>query len=359
VYVLENGGEFTMTDDLTTKHLTFSEPLEVKTTNPVVINGNGKTITYTGADRAFTVENTAAVKTANVTLNNLTFVNTVSYCQRGINFNVAGKLTLNNVTVGETGPFATYAINLPGSSDGAEVVINNSYFRGNIALNVWGENMTINATGSEFVSYDNVEEDYAAIMLNNDGSTIANGTTIYIDGGSVIAYNEKGELSNAVLNSTMTGVVTISDTTVVEGAVSTHVAVVIYEGQNEFYSCSTLKDAINSGKGSTFVSTIQGFRSQYEKYRGNYIAATKLSNHDEHRVGSDLNRSTDKMKLAGAVLLTASRHKRCKHKENENHRNNLFHLNYPPMNNKILIYTIIPHKYTFVNTKSIYLLFLY
>ena len=82
-----------------------------------------------------------------------------------------------------------------------------------------------------------------------------------------------------------------------------------YAGLPAFFEFSfwwTLKDAINSGKGSTFVSTIQGFRSQYEKYRSNYIAATKLSNHDEQRAGSDLNRSSDKMKLAGAVLLTAS-----------------------------------------------------
>ena len=237
-YVLTNGGEVTLLADVNT-----ANTLVVTTTNPVVINGNNKTITYTGSDRAFNVN---GLDTANVTLNDLTFVNTASYCQRGINFNVAGKLTLNNVTVGKTGTPATYAINLPGSSDGAEVVINGSYFRGNIALNVWGENATINATDSEFVSYDGTEaENYAAIMLNNDGSTIANGTTIYIDGGRVIARDEKGEPSDAVSNSTMTGVVTISDSTEVVGTVANPVAAVIYEGYNEFYSCTTLKAAID------------------------------------------------------------------------------------------------------------------
>ena len=236
--VLAEGGEVTLEEDIT-----IAAQLEVTTTEAIVVNGNNKTINYTGSARAFNVN---GLDTANVTLNDLTFVNDASYCQRGINFNVAGKLTLNNVTVGKTGTPATYAINLPGSSVGAEVVINNSYFCGNIALNVWGENATINATGSEFVSYDGTEvENYAAISLNNDGSSIANGTTIYIDGGKVIARDEKGEPSYAVRNSTMTGEVTISDSTEVVGTVSNPVAAVIYEGYHEFYSCSTLKVAID------------------------------------------------------------------------------------------------------------------
>lgn len=236
--VLAEGGEVTLEEDIT-----IAAQLEVTTTEAIVVNGNNKTINYTGSDRAFNVN---GLDTANVTLNDLTFVNDASYCQRGINFNVAGKLTLNNVTVGKTGTPATYAINLPGSSVGAEVVINNSYFRGNIALNVWGENAKIKATGSEFVSYDGTEvENYAAISLNNDGSTIANGTTIDIDGGKVIARDEKGEPSYAVRNSTNTGEVTISDSTEVVGTVSNPVAAVIYEGYNEFYSCTTLKAAID------------------------------------------------------------------------------------------------------------------
>ena len=236
--VLAEGGEVTLEEDIT-----IAAQLEVTTTEAIVVNGNNKTINYTGSSRAFNVN---GLDTADVTLNNLTFVNTASYCQRGINFNVAGKLTLNNVTVGKTGTPATYAINLPGSSVNAEVVINNSYFRGNIALNVWGENAKIKATGSEFVSYDGAEhENYAAISLNNDGSTIANGTTIDIDGGKVIALNEKSEPSIAVRNSTMTGKVTISDSTEVVGTVANPVAAVIYEGYNEFYTFTTLEAAID------------------------------------------------------------------------------------------------------------------
>lgn len=81
-----------------------------------------------------------------------------------------------------------------------------------------------------------------------------------------------------------------------------------YKGLPAFFEFSfwwTLKDAINSGRGGSFVGDIQGFTSQYAKYRSDYIEATKLSNHDEDRAGNDLGRDRSKMKLAGAVLLTA------------------------------------------------------
>lgn len=73
----------------------------------------------------------------------------------------------------------------------------------------------------------------------------------------------------------------------------------------EFSFWWTLKDAVNKGVGGNFVSDIQGFRSLYANYRPDFIEATKLSNHDEDRTGSDFGRNTAKMKLAAAVLLTA------------------------------------------------------
>ena len=45
--------------------------------------------------------------------------------------------------------------------------------------------------------------------------------------------------------------------------------------------------------------------SSTTSYRNDYIEATKLTNHDEYRTASELGRSTDKCKLAAAVLLTA------------------------------------------------------
>ena len=67
----------------------------------------------------------------------------------------------------------------------------------------------------------------------------------------------------------------------------------------------TLRDAINSGTGKDFVATIQGYQKTYAKYRSDYIEATKLSNHDEVRAGTELQKNQNRMKLAGAVLLTA------------------------------------------------------
>lgn len=82
-----------------------------------------------------------------------------------------------------------------------------------------------------------------------------------------------------------------------------------YAGLPAFFEFSfwwRLKDAINGGNGANFVSDIQAYRAMYAKYRPDYIEATKLSNHDEDRAGSDLGKSKAKMKLAAAVLLTAA-----------------------------------------------------
>ncbi len=67
-----------------------------------------------------------------------------------------------------------------------------------------------------------------------------------------------------------------------------------------------LKDCLNGGTGNTFVKDIMGYRSKYATYREDYIAATKLTNHDESRARTELNGSIERAKQAGAVLLTAS-----------------------------------------------------
>ena len=53
-----------------------------------------------------------------------------------------------------------------------------------------------------------------------------------------------------------------------------------------------------------FTKDILNYRQEYAAYRPGYIAATKLSNHDEDRAASKLGKSTAKEKLAAAVLLT-------------------------------------------------------
>lgn len=74
----------------------------------------------------------------------------------------------------------------------------------------------------------------------------------------------------------------------------------------EFSFWWTLKDRLNSGRGNDFCTTVNAFRSSYEGYRSDYIAATKLSNHDEWRTATDLGGVDGKIRLAAAVLLTAS-----------------------------------------------------
>ncbi len=72
----------------------------------------------------------------------------------------------------------------------------------------------------------------------------------------------------------------------------------------EFSFWYTLRDLINNGKGYTFCNTILGYHARYKSYRSDAIAATKLSNHDEDRTGSYLDKSPEKEKLAACVLLT-------------------------------------------------------
>lgn len=217
-------------------------------TRDIVIDGNGHTLKYAGTDRAIEVP-----VEADVTIKNVSLVLTNSYCQRGINFNNAGTLTLENVKVSETGTAATYALNLPGYSDECNVIIRDSYIRGNIALNVWGENANIYAENTTFVSYDNsTAEGYAAVNLNNDGTTVANGTIININGGKIIAHDEKGNPSDAISNNTITGEINVSGETEVVGNIRTDVAIVDY-GTTEFYSCATLQEAIDKAAESNAV----------------------------------------------------------------------------------------------------------
>lgn len=73
----------------------------------------------------------------------------------------------------------------------------------------------------------------------------------------------------------------------------------------EFTFWYRLKWALQNDTGCYFAKDILDLQPRYQQYRSDYIEATKLSNHDEDRAGSDLGRSAEKLKLAAAVLLTA------------------------------------------------------
>ena len=221
--------------------ITIANILDI--TKDLIINGNGHTLTYTGegaSARAFDVK--PETNGVNLTLKDLIIDCTSNYCQRGINYNTNGTLNLENVTI--KGTNVTYAVNMPGSSNEATVNMTNCNITGLIALNVWGKDATINITDTHLTSVDkNDVENYAAISLNNDGTTIADGTAITVTGGSITAKDQNGDLSSAVRNSTNTGKVNISSTTTVTGKINEPVAIVEY-GAPEFYSFLTLEEAI-------------------------------------------------------------------------------------------------------------------
>lgn len=224
--------------------LTRAGEEETVITKSFVLDGNGKTLTYTGSGRVIDIKSDVENETfKNVTIKNVTINCTAGYVERGINYNANGRLILEGVKMTGTAP--TYAVNLPGMSDNAYVTIKNSELTGNIALNVWGENMVINVENSVLTSFDNTSaEDYAAIALNSNGSTSAEGTVVNITGGKIIARNQDNEPSIAITNSTATGKVITSETTEIIGAREEPVAIVDY-GTDQFYSCSTLESAIN------------------------------------------------------------------------------------------------------------------
>ncbi len=225
------GGGISLVEITINKDIEDAESATIKYNT--TINGNGKTLTYTGTDRAIEVPNTA--NGANVTIKDLTVVATSA--ERGINYNTNGTLTVENVTVTSK----MYAINFPTSADNATVSIKDSELTSAIALNIWGSDMEITVTDSELYSVENDPKfSYATIQLNRDGSgNIAEGTTIVVEGGKLSAIDENGNPSIVVSNWTATGEATVSPTTEVIGSVKNAVAMV---GGACFY---TLQDAID------------------------------------------------------------------------------------------------------------------
>ena len=216
----------------------------------LIIDGNGATITFTGANRMVDVTKEAAG--ANLTLKNLTLVNGQSWMERGVNYNTNGKLVLDNVKIINAENCSNnYAVNLPGSSDGAQVVINNSeIWAGANALNIWGEAIVANITNSKLYVVDkNPVEGYAVISVNNDGvGNAAHNSIINIEGGEIkVVYEGEGEAmpSSAIRDASNGSVINISESTVVVGEIKIPVVNVVYEGYDQFYSFSTLQAAID------------------------------------------------------------------------------------------------------------------
>ena len=73
----------------------------------------------------------------------------------------------------------------------------------------------------------------------------------------------------------------------------------------EFSFWYRLEWAINNSQGYYFAKDLLDYRQEYADVRPDYIAATKLTNHDEDRAASLLGRDEAKCRLAAAVLFTA------------------------------------------------------
>lgn len=219
----------------------------ISITRSVTIDGNGKTLTYTGSSRAIDVPSSAAG--VELAISNLTVKLTASYCERGISFNSAnGKLTLTNVDIADETNYPSYAVNLPASADGSLVTITECELYGCIALNIWGSDMVINVVTSTLVSVDKAEaENYAAIKVNNDGTYIAENTIVTVTGGTISALDENGNASVAVSNNVSSSTVTVSETTTIVGAETENenVAILTWDG-GSFYSYTSLQDALDT-----------------------------------------------------------------------------------------------------------------
>lgn len=233
--------------------LTFGAAGRAAGANPgrnLIIDGNGATITFKGVSRMVDVTKESAG--ANLTLKNLTLENGASWMERGVNYNTNGKLVLDNVKIINAENCSNnYAVNLPGSSDGAQVVINNSeIWAGANALNIWGEAVVANITNSKLYVVDkNSVEGYAVISVNNDGAgNAAHNSIINVEGGEIkVVYEGEGETmpSSAIRDASNGSVINISESTVVVGAIKRPVANVVYEGYDQFYSFLTLQEAID------------------------------------------------------------------------------------------------------------------
>ena len=244
-------GEVVMNCDIETEGFVFAAPATRAAVTfvgrDVVIDGNGNTLTYKGAAGGRIIDFKAETNGANLTIKNLTIVNNVSWIERAINYNTTGTLTLENVTIQSAeGCSLNYAINLPGSSDNAKVEIKNCEIEaGAQALNLWGESTVVNVTNSRLYAVDNSEaEAYNAIALNNDGINSADYSVINVNGGTLEVIGTHAEGSYTVRNNTVHGVVNVSETTVWNKTVLNPVAIIYWEGHDQYYSKNDLNSAL-------------------------------------------------------------------------------------------------------------------
>ena len=229
----------------------------------ITIDGNGKTLKVVKVGTGRVIDFTKETNGASLTLKNLTIENNVSWIERIVNYNTNGTLTLENVKIiNAEGCKLNYAINLPGFSDNAKVVIKDSEIWANAnALNLWGENTVANISRSKLYVVDsNNIEGYSVVALNNGGENAAHNSSINVEGGEIkVMYEGEGETkpSYALRDATVGSTIKISQETVVVGDIINPVAILTYTNTTDFYSFSTLQAAIDKAKGDANVDAIR------------------------------------------------------------------------------------------------------
>ncbi len=199
VYICENGGEFTFTENLEATDVIF-----IETTKPIVINGNNKTIT-SSASRVFRI-----IAKANVTINNLNIVSTTAKGNydsvRGISMDGAIDgivLTLNNCSVDFTADTAhdySYAINKVGeTSKNVQITINGGTYEGANVVNIWGDENIITINGATLNNLYRANEYYCGCCIRLEGSgNIVNIDNATFTGAHAVVVNEKTPGANTV-----------------------------------------------------------------------------------------------------------------------------------------------------------------
>ena len=227
----------------------FSSSEKITIEKNLTIDGNNHTYRYGGyGNDARAIDCTDENEGTDLKISNLKVSFDTTYSQRGITFNSPnGSLTLDDVTI-EGGSVVTYAINVPTGAANATINIDNSSITGRIALNLWASNLTIVANGTTFTSVDPVIENYKAIGLNNNGTDSANGTSLTINGGAIIAYDEGGRPSTAISENSSHNTIVISPSTQIVGAIRAAIAAQFYENTTNFYTFYSLQGFVDDLK---------------------------------------------------------------------------------------------------------------
>ena len=290
-YVLANGGEFTLTDDIES-----SEALLVSATEPVVINGANYKLS-TSENRAIRVTSSKA----NVTVNDLNVVSSavMTYPSdvRGISIDASISevtLELNNCTIDFTDKTTndwTYAVNVSGNGTGHKVTINGGVYEGANVVNAHSAKNTIVVKNATLTSLYPDTANYISSgyygaciwVLQNQGSSVyAEGNTF--NGNNAVAFNlgkgttleEKDNIDNTMYYSNGTCYVGSSEKfqkAIAEGANN----IVLGKGTFDLPSSLTQTEGTLTIKGrGNDVTVLNGAVNTNGNHPGNYANGVAL-----------------------------------------------------------------------------------